>query len=79
MQKTYVTKDMVLRECLNDITKIRNVCVIAHVDHGKTSFTDSLLSSNDIISETLAGDARYLDSREDEQERGITLKSSSIC
>ncbi|KAH8929968.1 translation elongation factor 2 [Atractiella rhizophila] len=57
---------------------IRNVCILAHVDHGKSSFADSLLASNGIISNRLVGNIRYLDSREDEQERGITMKSSSV-
>lgn len=51
---------------------------MAHVDHGKTSFADSLLSSNNIISQRLAGKLRFLDSREDEQERGITMESSAV-
>ncbi len=57
---------------------MQNVTVLAHVDHGKTSFVDSLLSSNNIISARLAGKIRYLDSREDEQERGITMESSAV-
>ncbi|KAJ3417616.1 Cytoplasmic GTPase/eEF2-like protein (ribosomal biogenesis) [Chytridiales sp. JEL 0842] len=57
---------------------IRNICILAHVDHGKTTLSDSLLASNGIISSKLAGKVRYLDSREDEQERGITMKSSGI-
>eukprot|EP00123_Amoebidium_parasiticum_P003237 comp14528_c0_seq1/m.10737 comp14528_c0_seq1/g.10737 ORF comp14528_c0_seq1/g.10737 comp14528_c0_seq1/m.10737 type:complete len:1107 (-) comp14528_c0_seq1:147-3467(-) len=57
---------------------IRNICVLAHVDHGKTTLTDSLIAANAIISERLAGKVRYLDSRPDEQQRGITMKSSVI-
>ena len=57
---------------------IRNFCIIAHVDHGKTTLSDALLASNGIISSKLSGKIRYLDSRPDEQERGITMKSSCI-
>jgi len=58
--------------------RIRNICICAHVDHGKTTLTDCLISSNNIISHKLAGTLRYLDSREDEQQRQITMKASSI-
>jgi ribosome assembly protein 1 len=57
---------------------VRNICILAHVDHGKTSLTDALLATNGIISPKLAGKIRYLDSRPDEQSRGITMKSSAI-
>ncbi|XP_025774487.1 elongation factor-like GTPase 1 [Puma concolor] len=57
---------------------IRNICILAHVDHGKTTLADCLISSNGIISSRLAGKLRYMDSREDEQVRGITMKSSAI-
>ncbi|KAG5934129.1 hypothetical protein E4U53_000758 [Claviceps sorghi] len=57
---------------------IRNICILAHVDHGKTSLTDALLATNGIISPKLAGKIRYLDSRPDEQLRGITMESSAI-
>lgn len=61
-----------------DRSHIRNICILAHVDHGKTTLSDSLLASNGIISAKLAGKVRYLDSREDEQLRGITMQASGI-
>lgn len=67
-----------LIELQNKPDNIRNICIIAHVDHGKTTLADSLVASNGIISPRMAGKLRYLDSRKDEQERGITMKSSAI-
>lgn len=57
---------------------VRCCTLIGHVDHGKSSFADSLLAANNIISARLAGQIRYLDSREDEQERGITMEASAV-
>ncbi|KAL5536007.1 EFT2_1 [Sanghuangporus sanghuang] len=59
-------------------TNIRNMSVIAHVDHGKSTLTDSLVSKAGIIAQAKAGDMRFTDTREDEKERGITIKSTAI-
>lgn len=64
--------------CMNNPDKIRNICILAHVDHGKTTIADILLSTNGLISRRSAGQIRYLDDRRDEQERGITMKSSAV-
>lgn len=57
---------------------IRNMSVIAHVDHGKSTLSDSLIAKAGIIANKSAGDARYMDTREDEKERGITIKSTGV-
>lgn len=50
--------------------------VIAHVDHGKSTLTDSLVSKAGIIAGERAGETRFTDTRKDEQERCITIKST---
>jgi len=57
---------------------IRNMSVIAHVDHGKSTLTDSLVCKAGIIANAKAGEARFTDTRKDEQERCITIKSTAI-
>jgi len=57
---------------------IRNMSVIAHVDHGKSTLTDSLVSKAGIIASQKAGEMRFTDTRKDEQERCITIKSTAI-
>ncbi|RMD45216.1 elongation factor EF-2 [Candidatus Pacearchaeota archaeon] len=58
--------------------KIRNIAICAHIDHGKTTFSDNLLAGAGMMSEELAGKARTLDFHEDEAERGITIDSASV-
>ena len=57
---------------------IRNISVIAHVDHGKSTLTDSLIGAAGIIAKAKAGEARFMDTRDDEQERTITIKATSV-
>lgn len=67
-----------IREIMFIPNQIRNMSVIAHVDHGKSTLTDSLIAKAGIISEAKAGEARFTDTRADEQERGITIKSTGV-
>ena len=67
-----------IRECQYQTNNIRNMSVIAHVDHGKSTLTDSLIAKAGIIAGEAAGDARTTDTRKDEQERGITIKSTGV-
>lgn len=48
------------------------------MDHGKSTLTDSLVSKAGIIANAKAGDMRFTDTRDDEKERGITIKSTAI-
>jgi elongation factor 2 len=67
-----------IREIMDHRANIRNMSVIAHVDHGKSTLTDSLVSKAGIIAGAKAGEARFMDTRKDEQERAITIKSTAI-
>ena len=67
-----------IRNLMDHVANVRNMSVIAHVDHGKSTLTDSLVQRAGIISAAKAGEARFTDTRKDEQERGITIKSTAI-
>ena len=67
-----------IMEIMNKPNNIRNMSVIAHVDHGKTTLCDSLIAYAGIISDSDAGGSRKLDNDEEEKARGITIKSTGI-
>ncbi len=64
-------------EIMDNLDGIRNIAIAAHIDHGKTTFSDNLLAGAGMMSEELAGDQRALDFDEEEQARGITINSAS--
>jgi len=72
--------DMIKRvkELQRDPKHIRNIAICAHIDHGKTTFSDNLLAGAGMMSGELAGKARTLDFHADEAERGITIDSASV-
>ncbi len=58
--------------------KIRNIGIVAHIDHGKTTLSDNLIAGAGMMSEELAGKQLVLDFHKDEQERGITINAGNI-
>ncbi|MEK6841032.1 MAG: GTP-binding protein, partial [Nanoarchaeota archaeon] len=67
-----------IRELMNKPEKIRNIAIAAHIDHGKTTFSDNLLLGAGMMSEELAGKQLVLDFRADEKERGITIDAANV-
>ena len=61
-----------------DIEKLRNIAIIAHVDHGKTSMVDCMLKQSGVFRENQEVQACVLDSNDLERERGITILSKNI-
>ena len=73
----YKSTEQVLK-IIKDKNQIRNFGVIAHVDHGKTTMSDSLLAHSGIIAPSAAGKALALDYMKEEQERGITIVQANV-
>ncbi|MBT3577783.1 elongation factor EF-2, partial [archaeon] len=67
-----------ISDLMKEQDHIRNIAIAAHIDHGKTTFSDNLLAGAGMLSEETAGKQRALDFHEDEAERGITIDSASV-
>ena len=75
-RKEYVVAEV--QKMMGNLKNVRNVAICAHVDHGKTTLTDSLVARAGLISKESAGEQRVMDFDEQEQARGITIKSANI-
>lgn len=76
-----VKKEDVVRiagQIMENASNIRNIGIVAHIDHGKTTLTDNLISANGLISEELSGKQCFMDFYSLEQERGITINAANI-
>ena len=71
------TVDKIIR-IMTDPKQIRNIATCAHIDHGKTTFSDNLLAGAGMMSDEDAGHALKLDFHEDEQARGITIDTAAV-
>jgi elongation factor 2 len=63
---------------MQDKGNIRNIGTVAHIDHGKTTLSDSLIAAAGLISHEAAGNAQVMDYEDQEQERGITINAANI-
>lgn len=63
---------------MNNRKNIRNMGIVAHIDHGKSTLADSLVAASGLMSEELAGQQRVMDFEDQEQARGITINAANI-
>jgi len=71
-------KTQKILELMKKPDNIRNIGIVAHIDHGKTTLSDNLLFGAGMLSEELAGKQLYMDTMEEEQERGITIQTANV-
>jgi elongation factor 2 len=75
-KKEFVVEEV--QKIMDNLKNVRNIAIVAHVDHGKTTLTDSLVARAGLISKELAGEQRMMDYDPQEQARGITIKAAYI-
>ncbi|PIU09951.1 elongation factor EF-2 [Candidatus Micrarchaeota archaeon CG08_land_8_20_14_0_20_49_17] len=76
VKKEYVVDEVL--KIMDNVKNVRNIAIVAHVDHGKTTLTDSLVARAGLINKQLAGEQRMMDFDVQEQARGITIKAAYI-
>ncbi|MDE1869151.1 MAG: elongation factor EF-2 [Candidatus Micrarchaeota archaeon] len=76
VRKEYVVEE--ITKLMSNVDLIRNIAIIAHVHHGKTTLTDSLLVKAGIISKSVSGDVLYTNYEAIEKDRRMTIKSANI-
>ncbi|HLC67882.1 MAG TPA: elongation factor EF-2 [archaeon] len=67
-----------IKDLMKKPDHIRNIAIAAHIDHGKTTLTDSLVAGAGMMSEQLAGTQLFTDFDKQEQERGITIFAANV-
>jgi GTP-binding protein len=73
------TTNTTLEKDLMNADLIRNIAIIAHVDHGKTTLVDCLLKQSGTFRENQSTEERMMDSMDLEKEKGITIKAKNTA
>lgn len=71
-------KEIDITQLMKQRDRIRNIGIIAHIDHGKTTLSDNILAGAGMLSEDLAGKQCFLDFDEQESARGITINAANV-